>query len=541
MAHNWALANLFESVADTVPERRAASADGRRLSYAEVEARANRLADHLKARGYAAGDHVGIYAYNRIEWPEMMMALFKIRAVPVTINYRYTVKELDYMFDNADLKGLLYERRFRDKVDAVCENMPQRHMLELADDSPAGGEPPPGAEDYETALAEASPERRAEPRSSDDIYILYTGGTTGMPKGVLWRHEDIFFAALQGGNPGGMPIKSPEELPEVVRANTEPTSTLVCGPMMHGGGAWSMMIALLSGNNIVIYDNRSFDAARVLDLAEAEKVFGLMLIGDAMARPIAEAIESGERDLSSLGVVSSGGAIISPHIKQKLRESLPNAFLLDSYGASETGSIGLALGQDQSGGPAFTVETCIAVLDDDKKPMAPGDPRTGHLARSGHIPLGYYKDEEKTAATFHTDEQGRRWVLPGDFAKILDDGQVMLLGRGSVSINSGGEKIFPEEVESALRAHPDIYDAIVVGVPHEHFGEQVAAVVQFRDPKTEISLEDLRRHCEEHIAGYKHPRLLIPVAEAPRTSVQKPDYRAAKQLALDYIKKAEAE
>ena len=536
---SWNLADLIESVVDAAPERLALAADGRHLDYAALEARANRLADCLRGHGYGQGDHIGIYAFNRLEWGEMMLAIFKIRAVPVTINYRYTVKELDYIFDNADLKGLIYERGFRDKVEAACESMPQRHMLELDDASPADGVLPPGAEDYEAALAAASPQRVAENRSSDDIYILYTGGTTGMPKGVLWRHEDIFFAALQGGNPGGAPVQSPEELPDVVRANTDPISTLICGPMMHGGGAWSLLIAMLSGGSVVVYTDHSFDAERVLDLAAAEKPAFMMLIGDAMTRPIAEALETNERDLSSLRVISSGGAPISPHIKDKLRQQLPEAIFLDTFGASETGSVGMVMDmqQPESAGSKFTVEPCIAVLDEDKKPLSPGDERTGWLARSGHVPLGYYKDEKKTAATFHTDAEGRRWVIPGDYAKVLADGRVLVLGRGSVSINSGGEKIYPEEVEIALKAHAEVYDAVVVGVPHERFGEQVAAVVQLRHPEAAPSLQELRAHCEEHIASYKHPRALIAVDKVPRTSVLKADYQAAKKMALDYIKK----
>ena len=527
----YSLADLFEQLADAVPERLAVVAGEQRRSYQQLEQRCNQLANFWLAQGLGQGDHIGICARNRVEWVEAMMAAFKIRAVPININYRYTVPEMRYIFENADLKALVYERRYSATVMTARETTPMlKLLLSLEDDSPPPS--PPSGQPYEQALATGSAARAFPSRSNDDLFMLYTGGTTGYPKGTMWRHEDIFFAALQGGDPWGQPIDSPEALADSVLNRDYAIKTLSPAPMMHGGGIWNTLIALLSGGTIMLYCEPSFDAERLLQIMEIEKPNSLVVIGDAMARPVVEALERGQYDTSCLLNMGSGGAILSKAIKDRLRALLPNIYVVDSFGASETGSLGMVQDMDDkdSAGARFTVPDYVAVLDEQLRPLPPGSDQVGMLARRGHLPLGYYKDEEKTAASFRTDAQGCRWVVPGDYARVLEDGTVLLLGRGSVCINSGGEKIFPEEVEAALKGHPQVYDAVVTGTPHTRFGEQVTAVVQPR-PGQQPTLESLRQHCAQQLADYKCPRAMVLVESAPRTPVGKPDYRATRQLA----------
>ena len=512
------LADLYEVVADAVPERTALVAGDTRLTYAALDERANRLASHLAATGVGPGDHVGVYSYDRAEWLEAMFAAFKLRAVPINVNHRYVEEELAYLFDNADLVALVFEAGFADRVAAVRPGVPGLTTLVVIDDG------------YEEALAAASPERPTGPRSADDHYVLYTGGTTGLPKGTVWRHEDIFFAALQGGNPGGPPVSRPEEL--AAAADRRPGVSLVCPPMMHGGGQWVTLICLLSGGTAVLDTNRPFDPVAALRLVEQERVNAVSLVGDAMARPLADALAApGARyDPSSLLSVGSGGAILSPAVKEELRRLLPGVIVMDSFGASETGHNGSVLDLDgPAAGPRFRVGDTTAVLGADGRPVAPGSGVVGRLARRGPIPLGYHKDPEKTAATF-VEVDGVRWVAPGDAALVEEDGTVHVLGRGSMCINTGGEKVYPEEVEAALKAHRDVFDAVVVGVPDERFTERVAAVVRPREGRAP-TLDELAAHCRRTLAGYKVPRSLVLCDEVVRTPVGKPDYRWAREVA----------
>jgi acyl-CoA synthetase (AMP-forming)/AMP-acid ligase II len=530
------LADLFESVVDTVPERLALVAGDVRLTYKELDQRANRLANYLASKGVGAESKVGIYAFNRAEWVESMWACLKIRAVPININYRYVEDELAYIFDNADLCAVIYEHKFSPLLHNIKHKLPKlKHFIAIDDDSNADTTPLVSTR-YEIALAKHSEERNFEARSSDDLYMLYTGGTTGMPKGTMWRHEDIFYAALQGGNPGGDPIKKPAELAQLLSQSENPFSSLCPAPMMHGGGEWYCMIYQLSGNCFVLYCEHHFDADKLLQLAAREKVINLIVVGDAMARPVAEMIATKKHDMSSLFVIGSGGAILSKTVKNQLKTSLPNVMIFDSFGASETGGAGAVMDQSdiESAGPRFTLTANTAVLDEGMEPIQPGSKQVGRLARYGHIPLGYYKDEKKTAETFQTDKQGKRWVIPGDYATVQEDGTAELLGRGSVCINSGGEKIYPEEVEAALKAHPAVFDAGVIGVPDSRFGAKVVAMVKLRDKHT-LSLEQAREFCQTKIAGYKLPKELIIVDEIPRTPVAKPDYRKIKALALKHL------
>jgi fatty-acyl-CoA synthase len=348
----------------------------------------------------------------------------------------------------------------------------------------------------------------------------------------MWRQEDIFFAALGGGGWGAEPIATPDELPG--RLNPDEAGRvpmLVLGPLMHGNAQWAMWNAFMMAGTTVLYTEHHFDPDRILRLVGDEGVVSTALVGDAMARPLAQTLAAappGTYDVSTLMVIGSGGAMLSATVKAELAQQLPGAVIMDRFGSSESGAQGaVEVGAD---GPRFVMSDDTAVLDDDLRPLRPGDPRIGRLARTGRIPLGYYKDEARTAATFPTGPDGVRWSVPGDLASVGPDGVITVHGRGSASINSGGEKIFPEEVEAAVKAHPDVYDAIVVGLPDERFGERVAVVVRLRDGAGGIGLDDLADHCRSQVAGYKVPRQLLVVEEIPLTAAGKPDAQAAKSL-----------
>jgi acyl-CoA synthetase (AMP-forming)/AMP-acid ligase II len=529
------IADLFELVVDTVPDREALVCGEKRFTYAELDREANRLAHFLADRGVKAGEHVGMYLYNGHEYLVAMLAAFKIRAVPVNVNYRYVEEELEYLLRDSDLVALFYQRELADRLAAVRANTPKVKVLVEVDDTSAPRELLAGAVRYDDALASAREERGFEPRSGKDIYIIYTGGTTGMPKGVMWRHEDVLFAGLQGGNPGGTPIERGEELVDIVQ-NGMCLTFLPAAPLIHGAAEWASIIAFFGGGKAVLQRGKSFDPKIVARLIRDEKVNTVTLVGDAMARPLAEAIRDmgDEADTSSVFVIGSAGAVLSEAVKEQLREAIPSTMIVDSFGATETGhqgSMAPGTGHGAGSGPLFYMNDTNCVLDEDRKPVAPGSGVVGKLARRGHIPVGYYNDPEKTAATFF-EIDGVRWVMPGDLATVEADGSIRVFGRGSVCINSGGEKIFPEEVEAALKAHPDVLDAVVVGIPDPRWGQRVAALVQPR-PGATPGVEELDRHCRTKVAGYKVPRFVRFVDRVERQPSGKPDYRWAATYAAE--------
>jgi acyl-CoA synthetase (AMP-forming)/AMP-acid ligase II len=516
------LADLFEVVVDEAGDRVAVVGGDRRLTFAELDERASRFANHVLELGVAPETRVGIYAWNRAEWIETLMGALKARAVPINLNYRYTADELAYVLDDADVEVLVYEPEFAPIVSDARVRLPKlRHLLVL--DEGAGADPR-----YEDALRDASPNRSSLSRTADDLYMLYTGGTTGMPKGVVWRHEDVFFAAMGGGGFGQAPIQTADELAERVGPVDSRMVAMVIAPLMHGAAQWGAFIMLYAGGTVVLNTDHHFEPHAIWKLVEHERATTVMVVGDAMARPLAEALEEPgiSYDTSSVLAIGSGGAVFSPTVKQQLQQQVPTAAILDTIGASEVGSTGSAASAD--GTPKFMMRPDNTVLGDDLRPVEPGSGQVGRLARSGHIPLRYHRDEAKTAATFITDPDGVRWAIPGDFATIEADGTIVLLGRGSQCINSGGEKIYPEEVESALKSHPDVFDALVVGIPDERFGQRVAAVVHPRDGATP-ELDQLAEHCRKEIAGYKVPRDLALVGAISRTPAGKPDYAWARE------------
>jgi acyl-CoA synthetase (AMP-forming)/AMP-acid ligase II len=534
----YQVGDLFEHVVDVVPERTALICGADQRTFAELEARANRLAHHLQAHGVGKDDHVGIYGPNSVEWVEAMLACFKIRAVPVNINYRYVTEELRYLFDNADLKAIVYEEEYGPRIAAVRDQLPLlRHAIKM---DRGLGTDQAGLEHvaFEDAVASGSPERDFEERSSDDRVIIYTGGTTGMPKGVMWRSEDIFYALAGGIDPfTKQPVASEYEQSEKAAAGGQ-LIFMNIPPLMHGAAFVSTMMQAFQGNvNVLI---RKFDPADVWRQVAEHRVNSILIAGDAIGRPLIEALteleaDGVELDLSCLISLSSSAAVFSPTVKDAFLERFPNLVLTDSIGATESGFTGLVtVGKGNTamkgGGPTVAPGKDAVVLDDDLGFVEPGSGVIGKVARGGNIALGYYKDEAKTAETFVIAADGKRYSIPGDFATVEADGSITLLGRGSVCINSGGEKVYPEEVESALKAHPDVFDAVVVGVPDPRWGSRVAAVVQAR-PGAEPTLADLDAHCREYIAGYKVPRELHLVDEIVRSPAGKPDYPWAKRLA----------
>jgi acyl-CoA synthetase (AMP-forming)/AMP-acid ligase II len=530
------LADLFELAVDAFPERLYLVAEGERRTYAEMEERANRLAHHLAANGIGPGDHVGIYAYNSVEWVETLWAVFKLRAVWVNINYRYVEDELSYLFDNADLKALVYQREFAPRVASVLDQLPMLTHSIVIDDGSGADVGALASVAYEDAMASGSPERDFAPRSSDDHYILYTGGTTGMPKGVVWRHEDVLFA-LGGGIDvvTGERITHPAGLVERAKAAAGPTVSMPIAPLMHGATQWGVMGGSFQGNTIVL--TAKFDGRRIFELIADEKINMVMITGDAMARPLLEALDEpgvADLDVSSWFALSSTAALFSPSVKDQFLDRFPNLLVTEAIGSSEGGSNGYTMivkGKTaMKGGPTVNPIVDTVVLDDDLNIVEAGSGVIGKVARKGNIPLEYYKDPEKSAQTFVTAPDGTRYSIPGDSATVEADGTITLLGRGSVSINSGGEKIYPEEVEGAVKGHPGVYDCTVVGVPDDRWGQRVVAVVQPREGH-DVTLGSVQDHCRTAIAGYKVPRELHVVDRIQRSPSGKPDYRWAKDIA----------
>ena len=532
------LADLFESVVDVVPDREAlvyidhpGTGAERRLSYAELDAAANRVAHHLIDSGIRPGEHLGLHLYNGIEYLQTVLGCLKARIVPVNVNYRYVEEELVYLYRDADLAALVFDTEFTERVAAALPRATAlRHLVRVG--APAPDAPALPTVDFADIEASGSSERGFPPRSPDDQFIIYTGGTTGMPKGVMWRQEDLFFSGLGGGAPTGEPVKTPEELAERVAAGGEGITFFPTPPLMHGTSTLTAFIGFNFGQRIVIH--RKFAPEEVLRTIEKEKVTSMSLVGDAMLRPLIDALNGPMKgtDTSSMFSVSSSGAIMSETVRAQFQALIPNVMLLNNFGSSESGFNGTATedsGPDR--GFRIRVNSRTQVVDPATyEPVPVGE--VGRVAQRGHVPLGYYNDPKKTAETFF-EKDGARWVLLGDMATVDEEGVVTVLGRGSQCINTGGEKVYPEEVEQALKSHPDVYDALVAGVPDEKWGNHVAAVVQLRTGAGQPSLDDIQNHCRTHLAGYKIPRQLVITDSIQRSPSGKADYRWARSVAAE--------
>ncbi|MET7416346.1 acyl-CoA synthetase [Streptomyces rubiginosohelvolus] len=531
------LADLFESVVDAVPDREAllyvdhpGTGAERRLTYAELDTAANRIAHHLIDAGIRPGEHLGLHLYNGVEYLQTVLGALKARIVPVNVNYRYVEEELVYLYRDADLAALVFDGEFDERVAAAASQAPGlRHLVRVGAAATAAG-PGPAAVPFAEAEASGSPDRGFAQRSADDQFIIYTGGTTGMPKGVMWRQEDLFFSGLGGGAPTGEPVKTPQELAERVAAGGDGITFFPTPPLMHGTSTLTAFIGFNFGQRVVVH--RKFVPDEVLRTIEKEKVTSVSLVGDAMLRPLIDCLKGSLRgtDCSSLFSVSSSGAIMSDSVRAEFQALVPTVLLLNNFGSSESGFNGTATADSgPEKGFRVQVNARTAVVDPvTYEPVAPGEP--GRIAQRGHVPLGYYNDPAKTADTFFR-RGDERWVLLGDMATVDADGIVTVLGRGSQCINTGGEKVYPEEVEQALKSHADVYDALVAGVPDERWGNRVAAVVQLREGADALTLDAVQAHCRTRLAGYKIPRALVLADRIQRSPSGKADYRWAKAVA----------
>jgi fatty-acyl-CoA synthase len=538
------LSTVFSTVASAIPEHTALLWRDKRLSYAELEARVNGVAHYLASvglgchterdelPGHESGqDHIGLYLRNGNEYLEAMIAAYRARVAPFNVSYRYVEEELLYLLTDSKATAVVYHAEFAPRVAAIRDRLPHlKVLIQVADHT--GNELLPGAVDYESIVATPAPAAGLPTPTGDDLYILYTGGTTGMPKGVLWRQHDIFISAM-GGRPFGSSeaLTSYDEIAERAKAAAGVMSLLMLPPFMHGAAQWAAYNLITMGGWIAIPDDvERFRVADVLRLVEREKVLSIPVVGDAMARPLIDEIETGDYDLSSLLSITNGGAPMSPTVRDRIRAALPNVLLIDAVGSSESGQqMNTIAGDDSGTSPVFNPQSDTAVVAVDfSRVLAPGDGE-GWLARRDLIPLGYLGDEAKTARTFPTID-GVRWSVPGDKARALDDGRIELLGRDSVTINSGGEKIFAEEVERAIAAHPHVYDVVVAGRPSERWGSEVVAIVQLVDGAS-VTDAELVEVCERTIARYKIPKEFVRTPKVVRSPAGKADYRWAKSVA----------
>ena len=537
----FSFADIWEYAVDRVPEREALVCGDRRLTFADLDDRANRFAAHLAAAGIGKDDTFGIFSPNCTEWIEAQLAGWKLGALPVNVNHRYSSAELGDLLADARAVGLVFDALLSDVIAGLgAERLEALRVMVAIGESAAVESLPAGATTWDAIQrANAGVSRPNVTRSGDDHYLIYTGGTTGRPTGVLWRQEDAFFACFGGGDPMRInPVTEPEELAEHIM--DAPATYLCIAPLMHAAGQWVGTSWLWAGSRVVLVPG-SLDPAATWDLIDAEGVNLFTVVGDAVGKPMLETFleHPGRWSAESVFSISNGGAPMSPSLKTRYIETFPNAFFVDGFGSSETGAqgsqrIAAAAGDGGSPQPHSGVAHFApygddtAVLDDDLNRVEPGSGVIGRVALRGRIPIGYLYDPERTAATFVTHD-GDRWVLTGDHATVEADGTVSLLGRGSGCINTGGEKVFAEEVEMALHAHPDVVDVVVVGRPDERWGSAVCAIVQARIGATP-DLDDLREFLRAELAGYKLPKHLVVVDGIKRSPAGKADYRWAADI-----------
>jgi 3-oxocholest-4-en-26-oate---CoA ligase len=535
---------VADAVAAVIGDRELIIQGDRRYTYAETVGRSNRLAAYLHSRGLGCHtersaleghevgqDLVGLYAYNGNEFVESLLGAFAARVAPFNVNFRYVKSELQYLLADSGATALIYHAAFAPRLAEVLPELPAlKVLIQIADDS--GNALLDGAVDYESAIQSAPPPSPLE-HSPDDLYVLYTGGTTGMPKGVLWRQHDIFMTSFGGRNlVTGECVSSVDEITARVAANPG-TKLLILPPLIHGAAQWSVMTAITTGQTLVfptVVDH--LDADEVVRIIEREQVVAVTVVGDAMARPLLAAIEKATADVSALAVVANGGALLTPYVKERLVEALPNAMVVDGVGSSETGSqmshlstTGAVSTGTFNGGPdTFVTAEDLGSL------LSPGHDGMGWLAQRGYVPLGYKGDAAKTAATFPVID-GVRYAVPGDRARHRADGRIELLGRDSVTINSGGEKIFVEEVETAIASHPAVADVVVTGRPSERWGQEVVAVVALAD-HARADAEELIAHAGKSLARYKLPKAVVFRSVIERSPSGKADYRWAREQAV---------
>jgi fatty-acyl-CoA synthase len=531
----YAFARAWDDVATIAPERLAIACNDQHLTFAAFEARADRLARFLRDQGVQATDKVAIECVNGAEYLEAFYAALKLGAVPVNVNYRYVGAELAYLLDNSDSVALVFHDEFASTVAEALSSLPVERRPRVLVQLPHTGDGTmvDGAIAYDDALARGGDSKPVDHEpDGDDLVFLYTGGTTGYPKAVMWRNDDLYVSLWQMARPGTLP----PDAADAVRSGKQAATALPACPLMHGTGLFIALSTLAGGGTVVLLDDARLDAVAVWNAVERERVRVLTIVGDAFARPLLAVLDDAPDrfDLTSLGAITSSGVTWSPETKRRLLEYLPGITLIDSLGASE----GLMTRTETRGGdeikPArFKLSDRIVVVTDDGELAQPGDGRVGMLGVGGAIPLGYYKDDEKTAATFRT-VHGRRYSIPGDYATVELDGTITLLGRGSACINTGGEKVYPEEVELVLRAHPHVFDCVVVGVADERWGEMVVALVEPAASGADDRVLDA--HCRDELAGYKRPKRYVFVESLSRSPSGKADYRMLRELAAARVK-----
>ncbi len=558
------LATLQELIAAEIPDRPAVIWRDRVLTYADLTSRTRRLANAFRGLGLglrreraelapweSGQDHVAVYLYNCPQYLETMYGAYKARATAVNINYRYKADELSYLLADSRARAIVYHASFAPTLAAIRDRLPElRHFIQVDDES---GEPSlPGALAYEDLVAGHPAELPALPYSADDLYVLYTGGTTGMPKGVLWRHEDVFFNGLGGHIPGFPKLESEDQLRVHLQLGIGGRA-LICLPFMHGAGQWNAFNAFHRGGTVILPDeNRRLDAHAVWRAVERHAADQIAATGDAVARPLVAAQRQGNYDLRSLKIVVSTAAVLSRTVKDELLAVLPEGTLLiESIGGSELGMQAMSYDTESghAGVPAYQLRAGTVLLKADRsgileppsaepaagaegsvaaRPAADGE--TGWISSTGHLPLGYLGDERRTRDTFPTID-GVRYAIGGDRGRFLPDGRVLFLGREAMCINSGGEKIYAEEVERVVKSFPAVYDALVVGMPSERWGQEVTAVVALVPGTAAPSIDALRAHCAPHLADYKIPKTLVVAPEIARSPSGKPDYEWARECA----------
>ena len=549
---NWNYADVWETVADIQPDAIAVTQGDRHLSWREFDRGADGVAQFLLDHSVVQQDKIAVYLYNCPEYLQACFAAIKIGLVPVNTNYRYGDDELSYLWSNADAVAVVFHGTFVDRVERIRERVPDVRVWLWVDD---GSEPcPEWAVPYDEA-AKSATARVAAPwgRSGDDLIMIYTGGTTGMPKGVMWRQDDLFVRLIVGGVrqypvDGGI-----EAVRQSLITNPATATLLPACPLMHGTGWFTTNTCLAEGGRIVLLANRKYDPVELLDTVEREKVIGLVIVGDPFSRPLLDTLDArpGHWDLSSLMLMISSGAMWSESVKEELLRHHLGMLLVDAFSSSE--ALGMGMSVSGAGNAAatakFTLGPDVKVLKDDGAEVTPGSEEIGVLALGGRNPLGYYKDPEKSDRTFKTID-GVRYSVPGDFAQVGTDGTIHLLGRGSVCINSGGEKIFPEEVEEALKTHAAVRDAVVVGIPHPIFGEEIVGVIELSGADgaagaagaageagvpAQPTEAELINYVKQRLAGYKSPRRLRVVDTIGRAPNGKVDYRRHRAESIEEL------
>lgn len=541
----WTYATIWESVAAAQPEADAFIQGEDRLSWAEFDRQGDALAAWLVAKGLGRHATVAAYMPNRPEYMTTYHAAFKAALTPININYRYTSGELEYLIDNSDAEAVIFDTRYTGVIEEVRSSL-DRVKCWIAIGT--AGDCPDWAVPWEEAVANTPETRPFEAewgRSNDDMLMIYTGGTTGMPKGVMWRLSDLIAKGNYGANPllGVPPLDKPEDAGPRAAAAPLKSRSLIAPPLMHGTGMLTAMAALVAGGTVLLLPDAKFSPETLLDMAAEHRATRMTIVGEPFARPILDALEAepGRWDMSGMLLMTSSGAMWTRETKLGLIKHMPNVNLMDAYSSSEALGMGMSVtnAQGETQTARFEIGETCSVFTEDHRRVVPGSGEKGLLAVGGINPIGYYKDEEKTAKTFPTIE-GERWCIPGDWALVNEDGTLEILGRGSQCINTGGEKVFPEEVEEALRRHEAVRDVAVTGLPDPKWGERICAVVELEPSAENPGDSVLEGHVRDQLADYKTPRNFVYVDSVGRAPNGKLDYKAIKAKALDALGEAAA-